>query len=224
MGTREAGIDEAGRGPILGPLVVAGVAVDDPAPLVALGCRDSKVLSPEKRSSIRRRLEAVPGIRIEVRRIEAATLDAERARRSLNDIELERFRDIARALAADRVVVDAADVDAKRFGRELARGLPPSMQIVSEHRADANHVTVAAASIVAKVERDAAIAELARRLERKINLPLGSGYPSDPLTVAFLAAWRDEFGDLPPETRRSWAPARALLAPREVRLDDFAPI
>jgi ribonuclease HII len=215
----EAGIDEAGRGPVLGPLVVAGVAVADPAILVDLGCADSKTLSPGRREAIDRQLRAHPDVRIEVRAVAAEQLDAERARQTLNAIEVERFQDIARALAAPRVVVDAADVDAARFGRLVAQGLPAGTVVVSEHKADANHVTVAAASIVAKVARDAALADLARRLERRLAMPLGSGYPSDPLTVAFLKAWHARFGDLPEGTRRSWATVRDLLAPRQTRLD-----
>ncbi|HLF16354.1 MAG TPA: ribonuclease HII [Candidatus Thermoplasmatota archaeon] len=216
-----AGIDEAGRGPVLGPLVVAGVATEDPERLAEMGCRDSKVLSPDRRRALDRALRADAGVQIEVRAIEAETIDAEREGRSLNDIELERFAEVARALGSPAVVVDAADVDAKRFGRDLAARLPPGTRVVSEHKADANHAIVAAASIVAKVARDAAVAELARRLERRLGMALGSGYPSDPQTQAFLRAWVERFGDLPEGTRRSWSTARDLLAPRPARLDDF---
>ncbi len=214
------GIDEAGRGPVLGPLVVAGVAVPDPSILPGLGCRDSKALSPDRRRAVLRALRAVPGVRIEVRSIEAATLDAERDGRSLNDVELERFRDIGKALGARTLYVDAADVDAARFGRAVAAGVPGS-EVVSEHKADANHPVVGAASIVAKVARDEAVAELARRLERRLGMELGSGYPSDPTTQAFLRAWVERFGDLPEGTRRSWATARELMEPRVARLDQF---
>lgn len=217
-----AGIDEAGRGPVLGPLVVAGVAVPDPAPLVAMGCTDSKALSPGKREMMDRKIRALDGARVEVRSISAETLDEERRRRTLNAIEVERFQDIALALGAPTVVVDAADVDARRFGRQVAARLPANMVVASEHKADENHVVVGAASIVAKVARDAAILELGRRLERRLEMPLGSGYPSDPLTQAFLREWHGRFGDFPEGTRRSWATIKDLLAPQATRLDDFA--
>ncbi len=216
-----AGIDEAGRGPVLGPLVVAGVACDDPKALQKMGCTDSKSLTPGKREMVDRKLRGHPGVRVEVRTIAAETLDEERRRRTLNAIEVERFQDIALALGADTVVVDAADVDARRFGRQVASRLPAHCVVVSEHKADANHVVVGAASIVAKVARDAAVAELARRLERQIGMPLGSGYASDPLTQAFIAKWHATFGDLPEGARRSWAPMRELLAPRATSLDQF---
>lgn len=83
------------------------------------------------------------------------------------------------------------------------------MKVVSEHKADDTYPVVGAASIVAKVARDAAVAELARKLEPRLGIPLGSGY-HDPHTDRFLRAW--EFGDLPDGTRRSWASARRLLS------------
>lgn len=218
----QAGIDEAGRGPVFGPLVVAGVAVEDPAPLAEMGCRDSKMLSPAKREALDRLLRRDPLVRIEVRVIPAEVLDAERQRWTLNDIEVERFRDIALALTPTHLFVDAADVDAGRFGRAVSRGLPRGTKVISEHRADDTYPIVGAASIVAKVARDAAVAQLARRLERKLEMPLGSGYASDERTQLFLRAWHAKFGDLPEGTRRSWAPMRELLAPRPATLDEFA--
>lgn len=216
-----AGIDEAGRGPVLGPLVVAGVACADPQALVDIGCTDSKALSPGKREMMDRLIRALPGVRVEVRSISAETLDEERKRHTLNEIEIARFQDIARSLQAPRVIVDAADVDAARFGRQVASGLPAGAVVVSEHKADANHVVVGAASIVAKVARDAAVSEMARRLERRLAMPLGSGYASDPLTQAFLQEWHKRFKDFPEGTRRSWATIKDILAPKEMKLDDF---
>lgn len=217
----QAGIDEAGRGPVLGPLVVAGVAVEDPSILTELGCRDSKMLTPGRREAIDRQLRAHSGVRIEVRSIPADVLDEERKRWTLNEIEVRRFRDIAETWQPGLLFVDAADVDAARFGRLVGRDLPAT-KVVSEHRADDTYPVVGAASIVAKVARDAAIAELARRLERQLEMPLGSGYASDPFTQSFVRTWHERFGDLPEGARRSWAPMRELLAPRKATLDEFA--
>ena len=217
----QGGIDEAGRGPVFGPLVVAGVAVEDPAILVELGCRDSKKLTPGRREAIDRQLRANPDVRIEVRVISADVLDAERQRLTLYDIEVERFRDIGKALRPKILYVDAADVDAARFGKAVSRGLPRGTKVVSEHKADDTYPVVGAASIVAKVARDAAVAEYARRLERQLGMPLGSGYASDPLTQAFLRTWHERFKDLPEGTRRSWATIKELVAPRKATLDEF---
>ena len=159
-----------------------------------------------------------------VRIIEAPGLDAEMADATLNEVVMRRFQDIAVELGAPRTVVDAADVDAARFGRRVAEVLPEGREVVAEHKADDRHPTVAAASIIAKVTRDTALDDLARRLERRIDRELGSGYPSDAKTVAFLEAWLDRFGDLPEGTRRAWKTSKRLLADRAVkptRLDDF---
>lgn len=222
--TLTAGIDEAGRGPVIGPLVVAGVAGPDLALFKELGCKDSKLLTPARRQAIDRALRKSAGVRIEVRVIEAEVLDAERRQgTSLNRIEARRFRDIARSLGAAHVIVDAADTNAARFGRVVRAWLPKGVTVQSEHKADVNHPVVGAASIVAKVARDAAIAQLARRLERRLNMPLGSGYCHDDDTMAFLRAWHRQFGELPDGTRHTWAPARELVAPQPTSLDEFVP-
>lgn len=220
----EAGIDEAGRGPVLGPLVVAGVATADPQWLWDLGCKDSKKLTPAKRVRLARLLDDDERVRVAIRVIPAEVLDQEMGSSTLNEIVLRRFQDIARELDAPRTVVDAADVDAARFGRRIQEVV--TGDVVAEHKADDRHATVAAASIIAKVTRDAALDELARRLERRLDREMGSGYPSDGKTVAFLEAWLDRFGDLPEGTRRAWKTSKRLLADRAVqptRLDDFGP-
>lgn len=206
-------MDEAGRGSVLGPLVVAGVAVADSDLLASLGCRDSKRLTPDRRRAIDRALRAHPDVRVVVRAIDAPTLDLERrAGRGLNAIEAMRFRDIAAVLAVPTVWVDAADANAARFGTEVGHGL--ACRIVSEHKADERYPVVGAASIVAKVARDEAVADLARRLERRLGLPLGSGYPSDAKTRAFLAGWHRTFGTWPEGTRTTWATLSALRLPQ----------
>ncbi|MFO1532225.1 MAG: ribonuclease HII, partial [Thermoplasmatota archaeon] len=206
------GIDEAGRGPVIGPLVVAGVAHAELALFKEMGCKDSKLLTPARRKALDREIRRTPGVHVEVRVIEATVLDHERRQgRSLNRIEALRFRDIARKLGTEFVIVDAADVDAKRFGRVVRAGLARGVTVTSEHKADVNHPVVGAASIVAKVARDAAVAQLGRRLERRLKMPLGSGYSHDPDTRAFLAAWFGQFGDLPEGTRHTWATARDLV-------------
>ncbi len=217
----EAGIDEAGRGPVLGPLVVAGVATVDPAYLTEIGCRDSKTLSAPQRERLARLIENDPDVRTAVRIVDAEVLDRERTQATLNAIERQRFIEVAAELDAPRVIVDAADTNAERFGNEVAAALPDDWEVISEHQADGHHATVAAASIIAKVTRDRAIEDLGKRLERAINRPIGSGYPSDPKTRAFLQEWLRVHGDLPEGTRRSWKTAQELLAPRARSLDEF---
>lgn len=217
-----AGIDEAGRGPVLGPMVVAAVACEDPQCFVEMGVRDSKRLTPERRRRLARLIRDVPGIRIAVAEISAPDLDAARCTGTLNTIEVTMFQDVARQVAPRQLFLDAADVDAVRFGQQVAAGLPAWTDIVSEHHADDRYAVVGAASIIAKVRRDAAIDALRRRLERHIGMEMGSGYSHDVKTRAFLAAWLDAFGDFPEGTRRSWRTVDAMLEARRMpRLDTF---
>lgn len=211
-----AGVDEAGRGPVLGPLVVAAVLVESQEPLRELGVRDSKLLAP------RRREELEPRIRALARRVETAVIPAEELNRrmprtNLNKIEAWAFAGLLRRLQPAEAVLDACDVDAARFGRSVAaKARLPACVIRAEHEADANHPVVAAASIVAKVLRDRLMAELAAR-----HGACGSGYSHDPATRAFLQDWVARHGALPPFARHEWETSKRLVPPRSASLADF---
>ena len=210
------GVDEAGRGPVLGPLVIAGVAVESDIPFRQLGVRDSKKLSPERREALAPEIERIGRCHLIV--IAAEKIDATRAEMSLNDFEARMFATIISELRPATAYVDAADVDEIEFKRAILRELDCDVEIVSQHAADDLFPVVGAASILAKVRRDAEM----RALAAKIGEPIGSGYPHDPVTIAFLEKWIREKGALPPHTRASWATARRLLANSKIRkLDAF---
>jgi len=210
------GIDEAGRGPVLGPLVIAGVAVESDVPFRQLGVRDSKKLSPERREALAPEIERIGRCHLIV--IPADEIDTARAKMSLNDFEARMFATIISELRPVTAYVDAADVDEIEFKRAILRELDCDVEIVSQHEADDLFPVVGAASILAKVRRDAEM----RTLAQKIGEPLGSGYPHDPVTIAFLEKWIREKGALPPHTRASWDTARRLLADAKIRkLDAF---
>ena len=79
-----------------------------------------------------------------------------------------------------------------------------------------------AASIIAKTERDELVANIAKDLEKKIGIPLGSGYPADPITQRFLKNWFNKYGKLPPHVRHSWKTAQNILKQNSIRrLDEF---
>jgi len=212
----KAGVDEAGRGPVLGPLVVAGVLADDERALAALGVKDSKKLAPARRETLDLAIRGAAAA-VVVRVAEPAELDRAMARGSLNALEAELFAEVLDALGADEAAVDACDVDAKRFGLAVGARMARPCRIASEHKADARHPVVSAASIVAKVERDRLMAEVGRALGRDV----GSGYASDPTTQRFLADWHREHGDVPACARRRWETTRRLLAPRAASLAEF---
>lgn len=219
------GIDEAGRGPVFGPLVVAGVSGMDQEAFRALGVKDSKLLSPKRRKElepeIRRLAERVVTIVVSADDIDGRRHEEE----NLNEIEVATFGTIAKRLAGTELYLDAADVNAKRFGALVAKKVgrrSPYTKIVSEHRGDMTYPIVSAASVVAKVRRDREVRRLARPLEKQLGLPFGSGYSHDEVTRQFLESYRATFGLFPPGTRRSWDTVR-LMESRFLtrRLEDF---
>ncbi|MFX1475049.1 MAG: ribonuclease HII [Promethearchaeota archaeon] len=206
-----AGVDEAGRGPVIGPLVIAGIVVKEEhsEALVEWGVRDSKDLTRRKREALELSIRRI-ALQVEVMEISAAEIDTRRsAKRSLNDLEAEWMAIILQHLQWDVAYVDAADVVAERYGRTIQARLETEKTIVSEHKADQNYPVVAAASILAKVRRDRRISELHNRYG-----DFGSGYPSDPLTRRFLREWIAKYGTFPEIVRHSWETARKILATR----------
>lgn len=199
---REIGIDEAGKGPVIGSMFVAGVLNFDG--LDELGVKDSKRLSPAKREYLAERIEEAT----EVFWVEmtASEIDESRKRITMNVIMVERFSEVLNRFQPDRAIVDAADVKPERFAANLRtnyeKEIGGEIEIISESKADDRYPLVSAASIVAKVHRDRSV----RALEAKLGVEIGSGYPSDPKTVRFLKELlkEREFDDIPSYVRRSW--------------------
>src|SRR2546428_4030864 len=177
------GVDEAGRGPVLGPLVVAGVAVVPAVAFRQMNVRDAKKLSPERREALAPEIERVA--RFELVVVPAERIDAMRAEMSLNDFEAKLFAELIQRLRPETAYVDAADVDEIEFKRCVQRELPFAVEIVSQHNADELFPVVSAASILAKVRRDREM----RAIESEIGDTIGSGYSSDPDTITFLEKW-----------------------------------
>ena len=210
------GIDEAGRGPVIGPLVVAGVLVESDVPLRQLNVRDSKKLSPERREVLAPEIRKV--CRAEILVIPATEIDAKRAEMSLNDFEAQLFATILDRLRPEVAYVDSADVNEFDFRRSIATHLNFEVEIVSKHEADDLFPVVSAASILAKVTRDAEM----RKIEEELGTKIGSGYSHDVETIAFLTKWLAEKGTLPPHARASWDTSRRLLSAAATRkLDEF---
>jgi ribonuclease HII len=135
----------------------------------------------------------------------------------MNVIVAQAHASVINRLRPDRAIVDACDVNPLRYGEMVAAALQKPCEILSEHRADQNHLCVAAASIVAKVLRDRAVRGLAEEFG-----DIGSGYPSDPATCAFLEAYIDAHGSPPACARTSWKTVTALMDNRsQASLFDF---
>ncbi len=189
------GVDEAGKGPVLGPMVTAGVLVSDQSELSALGIKDSKQLTPKKRESLFEEITSSWRTYAVIKT--PAEIDSRNG--TMNLFTASCHAEVVRNLAADFVYLDACDVNAKRFGDTVLRLSGFSGNIISEHKADAAYPVVGAASIVAKVTRDRCITEQKAEFGE-----IGSGYPSDSHTIAFLKKYIREHGEPPSCARRSW--------------------
>ena len=248
-----AGIDDAGRGSVLGPLVIAGVTIEQSKVhrLVELGVKDSKLLSSKKRSSLYREIKKIASSvackKIEPSLIDDVVLNGERLFR-LNYLEAKFMARVLENLGMfDLAYIDCCDTNQQRYGDLIADLLleerflrkwkrdkggnkreplfklgepnPIRNSIRSEHHADRNYPVVSAASIIAKVTRDAAI----KRLHRSHGA-FGSGYPSDPLTLQYLSKFVSRSESLPGFTRLSWATiAKLYVKQKEPVLDDYSP-
>tara|TARA_B100001996_G_scaffold286149_1_gene226391 strand:+ start:2771 stop:3499 length:729 start_codon:yes stop_codon:yes gene_type:complete len=206
------GIDEAGRGPVIGPLVVAGFRIpEDDLPLLSeIGITDSKLLSKKKREEIYEWLKESAVERdwgIFVRHSHPGEIDNAMALTNLNDHEVTLFSSVARNLCAAGggvLQLDACDTDPTRFGNNVASRLEnwpwDGWSMESRHGADLDFLAVGAASIIAKVNRDRAIEDI----KENLGFDIGSGYPSDPKTIAAIGELIS--GDLPHECLRwGWA-------------------
>lgn len=204
----KAGIDEAGKGCVIGPLVVAGVAADREDILDGLGIKDSKKLSHKRRVEIAGEIRK--RCKIEVLKIDADKLDKLMQRKTINEILKECYAELIRRLKPEVAYVDSPDVIPERLAKELEE--LTSVRVIAEHKADERYLLVAAASIVAKVEREEEI----ERLREKFG-DFGSGYASDPKTREVLKAWIEK-GRIPSCVRKRWKTVSNL---RQQTLEDF---
>ena len=211
------GVDEAGKGPVVGPMVVAAVAVENAKDIQDLGVKDSKQLTPAKRKELANIIKEKFAFAVEI--IEAEKVDEYRRQNKLNDLNREAFEKLISKLDPNVAYVDAADVNEERFGKRIKEKLTnqKDTDVISMHKADAKIEVVAAASIIAKETREEEI----RKLKNEIG-DFGSGYPSDERTIKFLKSFYADNGKWPTGTRKSW---KTLERIRPVKtLDDFGEI
>jgi ribonuclease HII len=199
------GIDDAGRGSMLGPLVIAGVSLEKKnlRKLTSLGVKDSKKLSSKSRKILYKKIiEIVDDYYIV--KIPPRSIDASVRKHLLNYLEAKYMAKVVSKLDADTSYVDSCDVKPLRFGKEISQ-LSNGHKIKSYHHADSRFVVVSAASILAKVSRDNSI----ERLRKTHNL--GSGYPSDSTTVKFVTKFYKKNHTVPVFVRKSWKPVLKIM-------------
>ena len=212
------GIDEAGKGPVIGPMCVAGVTIDESKlnTFRNLGVKDSKQMTAKRREQMAWQIKKYAD-GFFVFEIGPSQIDELRKIMTMNEIMVMAFSRVIEKMHPDKAYVDAADVNSERFGKNILETYSKmdavaakNLVVISRHKADALFPIVSAASIIAKVRRD----ELIEEMKKKIGIDFGSGYPSDLKTKQFLADWVKEHGSLPDIVRHSWKTAENALKQR----------
>nr|WP_254270053.1 ribonuclease HII [Halorussus aquaticus] len=203
-------------------MFAAAVRIPDPADLPA-GIDDSKRVPPERREALAAELRDDDRIAVGVTEVPVERIDDPET--DMNTLTVAAHADaiaeVVSPKADDETVAglaDAGDTSEERFARRVADRAPAAVELTAEHGADDEHAVVGAASIVAKVERDAHVAALAERYAEKYGSrlgDLGSGYPGDSTTREFLETFVAETGRLPDCARRSWSTCEDVLAAAE---------
>jgi len=217
------GIDEAGRGAVLGPMVIAGVLLDEKnlAKLQSIGVRDSKELVRESREELFEKIVEICRFRIYM--IDAWSIDYFRERNvNLNQIEVIFFSRILSEFVPDKAYIDSPSINMEKIKNLLEASLLNKCELIVETEADKKYPVVSAASIIAKVTRDWIIDSI----REYIGCEIGSGYMGDPDTVKFIERVVEEkLLNIAPYykiIRRTWEPVERLVEySKYVRLDKF---
>ncbi|RJX51589.1 ribonuclease HII [Halonotius pteroides] len=212
MSAYQIGVDEAGKGPVLGPMVAAAVRADDSD--LPDGIDDSKRLTAATRESIAAELQESSAVGVGLGVVTTDEIDDPET--DMNSLTVAaQVRALSEVAGeGDHALVDAGDVSESRFTRRVADGAADNsvaIDVTAEHGADEASRLVGAASIIAKVERDSRIDAIGENYDRDI----GSGYPSDPTTREFLAKYVDRRGELPACARTSWATCEDVVTAAE---------
>jgi len=215
-----AGCDEAGRGPVIGPMVLATVAIDKKnLPLLEeLGVKDSKLLSPKQREAMYPKIKKLAS-HVEISIVPSNEIDMRRGiGTNLNQIEALKIAEMLAKIGPDEAYIDSPHSGNPQKFETVIRSMtiePLDFEFICEHKADYKYPIVAAASIIAKVERDKAV----EKIKKEIGFEFGSGYIADEITKSFLdknphAA--DQF------VRKSWQPYKDLMArEKQTTLGEF---
>jgi len=194
------GIDEAARGPVMGPLIIAGAMIEESNEHELGDVKDSKLLSHGKRMQLDKQIKQVADfkiIEVEPEEIDK-TLDPENKSMNLNWLEAEKQAEIINELQPDKAIIDCPSTNCEAYKRYLQDLLSnKEIELIVENKADMNYKTCAAGSILAKVRREERVKELKEKYGET-----GSGYPSDPTTKAFI---KQNWNKHPEIFRKSWS-------------------
>lgn len=195
-------------------MVICVCVVDDERELERIGVKDSKLLSPSAR---RRLYPQIKALAREARcvHVTARELNVLMEKHTLNEIEAMKMGELISGLRSrpEIVFIDSPDVNTVRFEKKARELFKSAVRVKVEHKADARYPVVAAASILAKVERDEAI----DKIKRELGEDFGSGYSSDPRTIEFL---RKNYHrpEVRKYVRKKWETVKKLA---QRKLDEF---
>lgn len=201
------GIDEAGRGPVVGPMVICGVLSDEEGveKLRGMRVRDSKEMNAKARETMRSKIiEAITDFHLD--EVQPREIDEAVKYKKLNQLEAEKMKEIIQRFKPEKVFIDAPGINPTGFLTLLKRCLSLETQIIAENFADKKYPIVSAASILAKVRRD----EIIQEYHKKYG-DFGSGYPSDIKTINFLENYYKKYKNFPEIVRVVWGTKRKLL-------------
>ncbi|MFH1364998.1 MAG: ribonuclease HII [archaeon] len=193
------GIDDAGRGPVIGPMVLAGCVLDEPVEkeLKKFGVKDSKQLTQKRREFLEKIIKEKAEV-FEVLVFHPDEIDSrEKEDMNLNDLEAVACAKIINKINKGdkklKVIIDCPSVSINKWSDFLKTKIKDlsNLEIHCEHKADQNHVSVSAASVLAKCTREREM----EKLKQKYGTEIGSGYCSDPSTCRFLEKNADKFKD-----------------------------
>ncbi|MFO8015549.1 MAG: ribonuclease HII [Candidatus Woesearchaeota archaeon] len=212
------GIDEAGRGPVIGPMVLCGVMIrkEDEHKLIDLGVKDSKMLLPARRRGM---VDSIKDAAEKVEVMIAQPSEIDECLReegtNLNWLEADHMAIIIDRLKPEMTYLDCPSNNMNAFANYVRTKLESKTEIKCDHKADTKYPVVAAASIIAKVTRDAEI----ERIKKEVGFDFGSGYPSDPITKRFL---EENWDKHPYIFRHSWSSySRVAHSNDQRRLGDY---
>lgn len=222
MGDFILGIDEAGKGPVIGPMVVAGCLIDASIEreFKNLGIKDSKELTPKRReflaNIIREKAETFEIVIIHPKEIDESLNSGT----NLNHLESGKIAEIINKINKGykkiKVVIDCPSVGIAKWADALKMKIEnlSNLEITCEHKADKNHIAVSAASILAKSIREKEM----DALREKYGSEIGSGYTSDPATIHFLELHADDPKDesIFRKTWETWKKASEKLTQKKL--------
>jgi len=192
------GIDEAGKGPVIGPMIIAGVMIEEGTEDLLGEVKDSKLLTHGKRMQLDKQIRGVSDFKI----IEVSPQEIDNALLSqssnLNWLEAQKQAEIINELQPDKAIIDCPSTNCEAYEKYLKNLLiNKDIELIVEHKADMNYPTCSAASILAKVVREERMDEIRQKYGE-----VGAGYPSDPKTKKFV---KENWFRHPEIFRRTWS-------------------